>query len=836
LSTSKIRYFLLILALPIFLSGCIGTRHLKENERLLLFQHINAPKHINKEDLRDLYAQRENRKILGVVAPLIEIYYWGERNYEPEKYIRKKEEVDAKFNRKVAATSSQKKINNYEFRRQKKLEKLNSMLENGNLRMQWGEPVTVFDSALVESSKEKFQDYLFSKGYFNNRVTTRIGHPEKAFFRKSVTVAYFVEPGPAYIVDSIFYDIRDTTILSLLTQDEKNSLVREGKKYDQSDLTRERERIDALLRDNGFYDFSRQYIDFKIDTNTFSPDHKILMQMVINDPAKRGYHKQFTIDSIYFTTDAGLIGQDLPRNSETYRDIRYFYHQDNYKLKILSQRVFLQPGQLYSRTRTFNTQRQLSYVDAFKFININFDTTGGKFIANVFSSPLPRYEWSNEAGVTVTQGFPGPFYSLSFRKRNIFKGLENFELSGRFGFEGVASPTTEGGVYQSVEAGVNASLTFPQFLFPFRERTRFALAQYNPKTRITMGYSFTNRPEYTRSAISFNGTYTWQNNRNRTYSLTPLSVSVIDTASVSDEFEDFLRDQLEAGNYILSNSFLPSFVNSALFSVSWNLNNYGNNERSSGFIRASVENGGLIWNWLDTTLVTDLGLQYFKFLRFGLDMRRINVINTNTTVAYRLNGGVAYSYADHRSLPYEKFFFAGGSNSVRAWRPRRLGPGSFKPNLSTRPDEDGLYSYSNEKPADILLEASVEVRKKLFGFVSGAVFVDAGNVWTFEKLNKKIKVGEVETEVENGNSQFRIDEFYREIAVGTGFGLRFDFTFLILRLDIGMKVIDPARDEKDRFVLDEVKFWKPYADQLPGGGWTNFREPVIYNVGIGYSF
>jgi outer membrane protein insertion porin family len=804
---------------------------LKENERLLLRQSIHAPAAIDKEEMQGLYAQKANRKIFRIAAPLIEIYYWGERNYDPEKYIRKKAKVEARFNEKVAKTTSQKKINNYEFRRQKKLDRLNNMIENGNLRMQWGEPVAVFDSALVENSRENFSDYLFSKGYFNNDVAARVSYSEK-----TVTVTYSVDPGPAFIIDSVLYEVRDTTILKLILDDQKNSLVRAGKRYDQTELTHERERIDALLRDNGYYDFSRQYIDYKVDTVALAPEHRILLQMVINEPAKRGYHKQFTIDSIYFTTDAGTTGKTQARTSRTYRDIRFFYYQDNYNLKIVSQRVFIRPGQLYSRTKTFNTQRQLSNVDAFKFININYDTTGGKFIANVFSSPLPRYEWSNEAGVSVTQGFPGPFYTLSFRKRNLFKGLENFELAGRFGFEGVASPTDEGSVYRSLEAGVNASLTFPQFLFPFRERTRFKLALYNPKTRITTGYSFTNRPEYTRSAISLNATYTWQNNRNRVYSLTPLSVSVIDTSSVSLEFREFLTEQLKAGNFTLYNSFRPSFVNSSLFSVSWNLNNYGNIERSSGFVRASVENGGLIWNWLDTAIVTDLELQYFKFVRLGLDVRRINVLNNNTTLAYRFNGGVAFSYADNKSLPYEKFFFAGGSNSIRAWRPRRLGPGSYKPEESTRANLDGRYSYAIEKPADILLEASVEIRKKLFGFVSGAVFIDAGNVWTFEKLTKRVTVGESEQEVENGNSQFKIDQFYKEIAVGTGFGLRFDFTFLILRLDIGMKVIDPALDEGERFVLDKVRFWKPYAVENEADMWTNFREPVIYNVGIGYSF
>jgi outer membrane protein insertion porin family len=252
-----------------------------------------------------------------------------------------------------------------------------------------------------------------------------------------------------------------------------------------------------------------------------------------------------------------------------------------------------------------------------------------------------------------------------------------------------------------------------------------------------------------------------------------------------------------------------------------------------------VESGGTIWNFVDPQIVTQYDLNYFKYFRFSLDLRRINVLHKNTTVAYRFNSGFAYSYSDGRSLPYEKFFFAGGSNSIRAWRPRRLGPGSFKPRLTSdstsrgNPRDDGMFDYSIEQPAEILLEASLEVRQKLFGFVSGAVFVDAGNTWTFRP---RVKTDPVTDEiVSNGNSQFRLDQFYKEIAVGTGFGLRFDFTFLILRLDVGMKVWDPARDDGEKFVLDKVRFFRPYATKS-GAGWTNYREPVIYNVGIGYPF
>ena len=698
--------------------------------------------------------------------------------------------------------------------------------------MQWGEPIAVFDSSAVPLTEERFRNYLFTNGYFLGKVSSEV--KVRGAKGRIVDVDYILEPGKPYRIDTVFYEISDSTIISILRENERNSLIREGDRYREDYLSRERERIDLLLKDHGFYDFSRQYIEYEADTSRGNGERLVALKLIVNDPEKRGYHKQFRIDSVRFTTDASVAAQGRSRQTRTFRDVQYHFYQNDYNLKILSQRVFIRSGELYSRAKTMNTQRQLANVDAFKFININFDTTGGDFIVNIFSSPLPRYEWSNEAGVNVTQGYPGPFYSVSFRKRNLFKGLETFELGGRFGFEGVASVTQDQNIYKSTEAGVNASLTFPQFIFPFRERTRFRLARYNPKTKVTAGYNFTDRPESRRTAISLNGTYTWQNNRSLAYSLTPFNVSVIetDTSQFSPEFRQLLDRQQELGNNSLVNSFRPSFVNSIIFGVLWNKNNYGNIESNSSFLRLQVETGGTIWNFVDPKIVTQYDLQYFKYIRFSADYRVIRVINPTTIFAYRLNGGFAYSYSDNKSLPYEKFFFIGGSNSVRAWRPRRLGPGSAKPELSEEPREDGLFDYSIEKPAEILLEGSAELRKKLFGFVSGAVFIDAGNVWTFRS-----KAGDgITPSPTPGNTRFRFSEFYREIAVGTGFGLRFDFTFLILRFDVGIKVIDPARDPGDRFVLDKARFLQPYATETGEGQYTNFREPVIYNVGIGYSF
>jgi outer membrane protein insertion porin family len=814
----------------------MGTKHLQENQKLLVQQVIKAPPNINEEELRALYAQRPNRRFLSLpgIHHLVAIYYAGKKRYDKEEFIRKRQKAEKKFDAKIAQTTSQQKIDNLQFRKQKKIDKYNSRIEKGNLFMQWGEPIAVYDSALLNITVNRFKNYLFSEGYFENEV-----HADVDSTRKFVRVTYEVEVGQPYIIDSIIYRITDSTVYNLIRMNEANSLIKKGERYREDNFSKERERIDLYLKDNGFYDFSRQYIDFHIDT-TLMQGRRVAVMLAIRDPARRGYHKQFIIDSVRFTTDAGVTMPGVERTHQTYRDVQYLYYQDNYNLKILSQRVFLAPGNLYSRTKTFETQRQLANLDAFKFVNINYDSSGGHFIANIFTSALDRYEWSNEIGVNVTEGYPGPFYNLNFKKRNLFGGLENFELNGRIGIEGVAAATQELDVYKSTEAGINASITFPQFLWPFRSATQIWLGKYNPKTRLSVGYNYTDRPEYSRNSTTLSNTYTWQNHRTTQYSLALFNVSLINSDIKSPAFREVLDDLDSLGNYNLARSFQPSFVSSMIFSVTWN-RNYGTFDRNAVFIRAQFEPGGTTLNLIDPDIISRQGLQYFKYLRFNFDFRQIRILNRWVTFAYRVNTGVAYSYGSDRSLPYEKYYFAGGSNSIRAWRPRRLGLGSVPPLLTTDPTvdgdpiADGLFNYRLEKPGEILFEGSMELRSKLFGFVGGAIFVDAGNVWLFSQQTKENpETGE--REPVEGNSKFRFDSFYKELGIGTGLGLRFDFTFLVLRFDVGIKVYDPGRKVGDRFVLDDARFFKPFATPTGPESYTNFKEPVIYNIGIGYPF
>ena len=814
----------------LFLNACVGTKYLKVDEKLLYRQKINAPKEFDGPGFKDIYVQKANRRFFGLpLNTLTWMYYLGLRRFNLDHswpihskndFIRKKEKKEKKFDDKIAKATTERKKANLQFRKQQKIDDINFKIENGNLPMQWGEKVSVYDSVMTGETVEKITAYAFNRGYF--KATTKATVTEQ---KKRVSVRYNLIPGTAFKYDTIIYRVADSAMLFIMRQGEEQRKIRKGDRYDQKILSDERDRIDFLMKDHGYYDFSKQYIDFQVDTS-YGHHHSIALQISIADPVNRAMHKTFTIDSVSFRTDAGIMDRAGKRKSVMYNGIRFNYLQDLYSKRILAQRVFLKQDSLYSREKTFATQRQLANLDIFKFVNINYDTTGGKFIANIFASALDRYSWTNEAGVTVNQGFPGPYYSLSLKKRNIFQGLEIFELNGRYGFEGVAGATDLGGVYKSTEANINVSVTFPQFLLPLGKRAD-NLGKYNPKTKLLIGYTYTDRPEYQRSNVTFSNTYTWENKRTTLYSFTLTNIQVIQS-TLDPAFDQLLTDlQNNQGNN-LKNSFKPSLVSSMIFSMTWNPSNYGNQERSSFFLRIQAESGGTLFNFYTPQFAINQGLEIYKYVRLGVDFRRNKVIHRNTTMAFRFNSGVAYAYGDNKSLPYEKYWFTGGSNSVRAWRPRRLGIGSAPPPLSTNPSGNGIFDYRYERPGEIMLEGSIEWRKKLFGFVNGAIFIDAGNVWTFaQRAPPSTTEPTTAPWAGDGNTKFYVDSFYKEIAVGTGFGLRMDFSFLVLRVDVGIKVWDPARPVGDRFVLGNFKFTGPYDMN---------REPVIYNIGIGYPF
>ena len=808
------------------LDSCLGIKYLEKDQKLLVHQRIKVKEKFDKEGMKNLLVQKTNRRFFGLpISALTWMYEVGKRKFNKETswfihskkdFIRKQEKKEKKFDIKIALAKKKKTISNLTFRKQQKIFELQSKIDNGNMLMQWGEQIAVYNPQYAQASAEALNNYIFNHGYFNSHIITKISE-----FNKRVKVRYIIDPGVPFHYDTIMYAISDSTIQKLVFESKNNSLLKIGDQYNQKTINNERERISLVLRNNGYFNFRTQYIDFQVDT-TYGFHNEIALQIRILEPSEKKYNQVFKISAINFITNP----DDRDVHPTYLNQIGFFDSNNQYNKKVLSQRIFFRPDSLYSASASQLTQKHLYNLENFKFVNIHYDTTSGKFIANILTRPLDRYSMTHEAGVTVTQGFPGPYYSLNFRKNNPFHGLETLEINGRFGFEGVASFSSSANFYRSTEAIINASISFPRLLIPLGKKAQ-KLGRYNPRTKINLGYSYTNRPEYRRFNLSFSNIFSWEGNHGAQYSFTSTNLQIIQS-DLNPAFNELLLNiQKNQGNNLI-NSFRPSLVSSMIFSLTWNPLNYGLENRNSYFFRLQAESGGTTFNLFEPTIATKYGLNTYKYVRLSFDIRKKQIIDFNTSLALRFNMGIVYSYGANKALPYEKYFFVGGSNSVRAWRPRRLGLGSLPPIISANIQKDGLFNYQYEKPGTILLEGSVELRKKLFGFVNGAVFFDVGNVWSFDNSTTSSPDDpNVASWAKDGSAQFKFNQFYNQIAVGTGFGLRFDFSFLVLRLDVGIKAWDPARKEGDRLVLSKLKFIGPYSSD---------REPVIYNVGIGYPF
>ncbi len=793
-----------LVAISTLLSGCLGTQYLKEDQYLLYKQKFKGVENLNEDQLRNILKQEPNRRMLFLpIAPYVGFYQFGLQNYDTAKVYQKIEKVKQKYSSKIANhEGKEKRIAKLQARQDKKLAHLNRKLEEGNLWMRWGEPPAIYDHSLARESIDQLNQYLQTKGFFNGIVTY-----DTTLRNKLVTVTYDVSEGQPYTIDTISYITSDTAIWQLIDQHADERLLQKGNNYDQAVITQERNRIDELLKNNGYFDFSRQYITIRVDSTL--NNKQVGIKVIINTPEDQLTHKVFSIDSVIFTTDANVQGFTGARQTSVLDSITYRYYKKRYSRRILNKRIFIRPNSLYSKTNTLETQRQLSNLDIFKFINVNYDTTGGKTITNIYTSPLKKFQTSTEAGLNVSQVgqiIPGPFVNASLKTRNPFGGLEILELSGRAGIEGVPSVLEPGQPFKSREISANLSLTFPHFLFPFSGRLR--IGNLNPKTTLQTGYNFASTVDYDRANLKTSITYNWQKAQKVSYTLTPIDINVIDSKINTPKFQNFLDSLRNIGSYSLPRAFDPSFVTSSIFTAIFNFNNYGTDNLKASYLKVFAESGGLLYNFFGTAILDSMDLAYFKFVKLNTDYRQYVPLSRHTIFAYRFNLGVAIPYGDQVGLPYEKYFFAGGSNSIRAWPPRRLGPGSFRPQYRT---SDGYIDYQVEQPGEILLETSIEIRRNILGVIEGAFFLDAGNTWLVNEDNARL------------NGDFKFNRFYKEIALGTGLGLRLDFSYLIARFDFGVKLYDPARDEGQRWIGKEFTV----GEEL---------QHFTFNLGIGYPF
>ncbi|GAA4386137.1 BamA/TamA family outer membrane protein [Hymenobacter koreensis] len=856
-------------------AACSPMRLLGPRQQLLTKVQLEGVKQADQERLEALYRQRPNDNF---PLPKLATYNLGYTFYNPERLQQKLDTTRAEYTRRIAAAGTDSvAVGKLLQKREKRTQRLQAAIDKGNAIMRLGDPPVIYDEQLTRVTAEQMRIFLRSKGFFRSRVSATdttdcprglFGGPGKqgrdTLGCRRVAVTYRVQEGQQFLISQLAYDIADSAVARIIKADSSQALLRVGQPYDEELIGRERGRLESMLKNRGYFDFRQQYISLEADTS-FAPYSVRLLVMVENPPDEPG-HRAYSVRNVTMITDAGVNRFGVQRDTVQRNGINYLAYDHRFSTRILDRKVAVRPGEQYSLSKSILTQRQLADLDVFRFQGVTYqkvpmptDTTTGLLDALVSTSLLKKYQETSEIGGTVVAEKPGPFGNFRLRVRNAFGGAEILDLGLRAGLEGQYKATTTPpgsnaripSVY-TLQLGANATLTLPQFLVPWRANP--LLTKYSPRTRFSLGYTYVDRPEYNRTTLESTYDYIWQRNAFHQYVLTPLNVSLVNTPKIDAAFRDVLLKQSNSGALLRSfdRLLIPSINASSLY----NSNDFVQT-LDAKYLRLYTELGApgrqfytapgtrtTIGTQNQEQLETLVGnLLVLDYARAGADFRRYHKLTSRQYFTWRLNGGIAQALTptELRNLqsgqvtsslliPYDKYFFAGGGSSVRAWRPRRLGVGSYP-----------TYQYNNrgdiildsrgiplrdeniEQPGELLLEGSVEYRFPLFSYVRGAVFTDFGNVWTLQRDARRDTTGYTQ-----GSARFSPKRFYREFAVGSGAGLRFDFTFLIVRLDFAVKVYDPTAVAQDRWALRNFAVFgnrnKP---------WLN--TPAL-NVGIGYPF
>ena len=775
-----------------FLASFTTKGSLREGELLLDKQTIKGTKKIHRKALAQYYHQKTNKKWLNLPF-LLWIYRLGERALDKEAIEQRISAIEKYYQKKLAAISDERKIKRLQQRRDSKLKEKKELLQKGTLLMRWGEPPVLYVPSLVPATSQNFLSYLKSKGYFDAQVCEEVKiHDSK------VKVTYHIQEKEPYLIAELRTKTCDEAIAKLL-QVQQQSLLQEGAQYDQEVLYRERERIDTLLSNHGYFDFGIQYIQFNVQVK--SKTHTVVIETVIEAPTEGSTHPVADIAQVVFVLDEAQNNEAPTQEERVYGGITFKGLGLRFRPKVLSRKIPIAPSRIYQKQDIVETQRRLSRLDLFQYVNItNKVLEDGRLVTHIHASPLNRYQVVNELGMQVSQRswLPSPLYKLSLQGRNLCHSLDILTLSTSLSIE--ATNTTSKTALASSQAwSINLGFALPQFLFPLSNKIKTYLDRFHPTTNLSLGYHFSRRPEYIQNVFKGWINYGWKGRSISAYKLTLLRVDLVNTSNKSTAFQQQLKNLERKGNN-LYRTFEPSLVTHIALQATFCKKPAAVTDHSMALLELSFESGGTFQNIFDLRkTIQDLGLEYYQYIKSGVAYSQRIPLYAGALFAYRLRAGLAYPYSRYKVLPYSRYYFAGGTNGMRAWSPRSLGPGTYSPPQ----DSDSEEQTHTEQPGEILLQGSVEFRQKLIGFLEGALFFDTGNIWMLNEDNRE-------------GAQFHLKNAYKGIALGTGIGIRLNFQFLVLRLDMGFKVYDPAQPQGKRFV--------------------KFPNRPTYNIGVNYPF
>ena len=669
-----------------------------------------------------------------------------------------------------------------------------------------GDAPVIYDAIVTQKSQREIEKAVRNMGYMRAKVEL-----ETEVKKNRIKVNYRIKAGRPYIIQQIAYNIDDMTINDFIEKDTIHSYLHTGMPFDVVALDNERNRITKLLQNNGYYKFHKDFIVYQADTvrNTFQVNltMKLLpFQLKKKDvPTK---HRQYTIRNVNFLTEDNLINQEnnyTGYQSLQHKGLQIFYQDKMYiRPNTLSNFNYIRPNKLYSEQDVQNTYTSMERLRALKYTNIRFDEVldndSAQLDANVLLTKGKNQSLSFEIEGTNSAGDLGAAASMTFQHRNVFKGSETFTMKVRGAYEAITG-LQEG--YENddyKEYGIEASLNFPEFKFPFLS------ADFKRKIRATseVGLSFNsqNRPEFTRTLASAKWGYRWVDRKSSQHRFDLLDVNYIYVPWKSENFKNYLEN-LTDRNSILIKSYGDQLIVRMGYTYTYNSANdksRTSTNRNSYSIRMNLEEAGNLL-YLGSKAIhsapkEDKGyvianIPFAQYIKGDIDFARNWNIDERNSLVFHIGMGVAYPYGNSQVLPFEKRYFSGGPNSVRGWSVRSLGPGSYK-------GTEGNMNYINHS-GDIKLDVNLEYRTHLFWKFNGAAFIDAGNIWNIRDYEGQ----------EEGT--FRFNRFYKQLAVAYGLGLRFDLDYLIIRFDGGMKAVNPMKTGKDKYPFLRPKFSRDFA-------------------------
>ena len=668
-----------------------------------------------------------------------------------------------------------------------------------------GQDPVIYDQSKAERTIQDLRQVLYNEGYMHADIQLN-----QAIKGKKTTITYRVDPGTQFTIRNIKRNVEDPVLEQLICkEDTLNSLLQHGMPFNINRLNEERSRIATRLRNIGYYKFYKELITFVADTCQGSSEVDIAMNIHLhldNGRSDPHPHKQYRIGQInYFVDTNGIIDTLQLEKVEQKGTNIYFVDRLRFRPNLLTSNTLFHTGDLYSEEYEKLTYRYLTRLKALNYSNIKFEEREDSIIPTLDCNIMVNHAASKSVSFdlegTNSAGDLGIAASTSFLHKNLFRGSESLTVKLRGAYEAITGLEGYEG-HNYIEWGGEVTLGFPGFLLPVVSK-RFG-ATHGATSEISLQYNMQNRPEFNRRVLTAAWRYKWNNvSQKAIHRFDLLEINYVYMPWISKTFKEQYLDSLGKTNAILKYNYENLLITKLGYTYTYNslgtanTSTYGKNAYT---LKLNVETAGNLLSGLtalvDTKYTNDgkrmfCGIAYAQYVKGDFDFSKSFRIDKNNSVAIHAAVGIAYPYGNSNILPFEKRYFAGGANSVRGWSVRSLGPGAYN-------GADRGINFINQS-GDLKLDLSIEYRAFLFWKFNGALFIDAGNIWTIRDY------------ADQPGGAFRLNDFYRQIAVAYGLGLRMNLDFFVLRFDAGMKAIHPAYHGRDRYPIIHPVFSRDFA-------------------------